>query len=414
MEALQAQPGLAGGIALLVVDGFDSFTGAQRQALCLLAGEVPEILITLPGEHSFNRAVQRRFARAYQELAACLPLTMRSSSSRNYLPASLQHLEAHLFESGSPTIAPGNALKLLEARSPAEEAREALRWLKARIVRDGVPIEACAVITPEPDVYHPHLRQAAEEFGMPLRFTQGEVLAQSPAIAALLELLNLVVHNYPRRPLLDAIRSPYFDFAAYGLDRRAADVLDLVSRAGQVIESQTQWGEVFERLAQSASSDETEPEDELRLPRLPHGAQAAALWQALQRFFERLNPPDAPQPLSEWIRWLEDLLDDLHFYESGAGERDLAAFEHLRETLRALVLSQVVTGDTPIDYARFVAELQGALDGVGYQEALPSQQPAILVLRMLEGARRALPGGSHPGPGRRHFPAGRARRPIPG
>jgi len=55
VEALQRNPGLANRLALLVVDGFDSFTGAQLRALCLLAPTVGNILITLPGEMPFQR-----------------------------------------------------------------------------------------------------------------------------------------------------------------------------------------------------------------------------------------------------------------------------------------------------------------------------------------------------------------------
>jgi ATP-dependent helicase/DNAse subunit B len=385
LEALQERPELAEDIELLVMDGFDSFSGAQRLALRLLGRAVRDMLVTLPGAHPFPRPVQRRFERAYRELAASLPSLQRTAAQVSSLPPGLQHLEAHLFEPGSPAMLPDGALVLLEARSPAEESREALRWLKARIVRDHLPQQACAIITPDPDSYHPHLRQAAAEFGMPLHFTQGQRLAHAPAIAALLQLLALAVQNFPRRPLLDAIRSPYFDLAYLGLERRDADVLDLVSRAGQVIEGQAQWAEVFEGLAQSASPERSEPEDGPGSPALPRGGSAIALWQTLQRLLARLAPPDVPQALSDWICWLEDLLDELRFYQSGAGRRDQAAFQELRETLRALALSQVLTGETPLDYARFVVELQGTLNGAGYQEGLPSRQPAIQVLRMIEG-----------------------------
>jgi ATP-dependent helicase/nuclease subunit B len=384
VETLQNNPGLASGLALLVVDGFDSFTGVQRQALQLLAPGVPEILITLPGELPLRRTAHRRFAAAYQELSASLTLRARGLSRHSFLPAPLQHIEASLFEAESERTLPGEHLKLIEARSPAEEAREALRWLKARVVRDGIPLQACAVVTPDPNLYHPYLHQASAEFGVPLRFTQGEVLAQSPAITAILALLNLPALNYPRRPLLDAIRSPYFDLSMYTLDRRKADILDEASRYGQVIEGREQWDEVFDRLAQSKASIDVEDESELRLPSLPHGEQAFVLQRALNRFFERLSPPRSTNTLTNWIRWLEDLLDEWRFYELGTGERDLAAFENFRETLRALVLGDTVIGAQTIDYTQFLTELQGALESAGYQEPLPGGQPAALVLRMLE------------------------------
>jgi ATP-dependent helicase/DNAse subunit B len=384
VETLQNNPGLAEELALLVVDGFDSFTGAQLRALCLLAPAVAYILITLPGELPFKRTAHRRFEAAYRALDSCLEITVRTLPKNPLIPAPLQHIESSLFETGASRIAPGDHLKLVEARSPSEEAREALRWLKARVVRDGIPLQACAIVTPDPDRYHPCLHQASMEFGLPLRFTQGEVLAQSPAVAALLGLLNLPALNYPRRALLDVIRSPYFDLSAYGLDRRSADVLDEVSRYGQVIEGREQWEEVFDRLAQSSPAVEIEGEDELSVPSLPRGERVSALHMAVRRFFDQLSPPGAVSSITEWVRWLEDLLDEWHYYELGAGERDQAAFEHLRETLRALVMGDTVTESQAVDYAQFVTELRGALEGVGCQEPLPSRQPAALVAQMLE------------------------------
>jgi len=385
VEALQNNPGLVSEIRLLVVDGFDSFNNAQCQALRLLAPTVPDILITLPGEPSFHRSVHRRSEAAYQALSSSLPLTVRHSSGSPHLPRPLQQLEASLFEPGVIPLAPADSIHMIEARSPAEEAREALRWLKARLVRDKVQPQACAIITPDPDQYHPYLRQAAAEFGLPLRFTQCPALAQSPAISVLLDLLNLAVLNYPRRLLLDTLRSPYFDLSAYGLTYHDADVLDEVSRKGQVIEGREQWDDIFNRLAQSQPPSLPIDEEEIQSPVLPYGEQVTPLRQALNRFFDRLAPPWPSASLENWIYWLEDLLDAWRYYHQGASENDQAAFDQLRQVLRALVLGEAVIGVQELSYNQFCTQLQGALEGSGIQETTPGNQPSILVLRMIEG-----------------------------
>jgi ATP-dependent helicase/DNAse subunit B len=379
VEALQSSPADKPLLALLVVDGFDAFNAAQRTALQRMAPRVDDLLITLPGVYPFSRAAHRRFHAAYQELASSLPLSVRSLERRSFLPAPLQRIEAGLFESGAGRSTPGEHLHLVEARSPAEEARQALRWLKGRVVRDGVPLHSCLVVTPDPAGYHPFLRQAAAEFGLPLRFTQGEALATAPAAAALLALLSLPALNYPRRLVLDALRSPYFNLSTCGLDGRRVEILDETSRYGLVIEGRLQWAEVFERLAQSTGAAEPVDEDSQPAPGVPHGEQAAALGAALERFFDRLAPPAAPRSLAEWIRWLEDLLDDWGYYQQGMGERDQVVFERLRETLRALVMGEAVTGVRALAYAEFAAELQGALEGAGYADQPPFGKPAALV-----------------------------------
>jgi ATP-dependent helicase/nuclease subunit B len=383
VDVLQQNPTLLPSLELLVIDGFDSFSQSQRRAICQLESTSAHLLITLPGEFPFRRAAHRRFEAAFRDLAACLSLNVNSLPTRGFLPASIQQLEAGLFEPDAGPIFVEEAINLVEARSPAEEAREALRWLKARVLRDGVPLRSCAVVTPNPDLYHPFLRQAAAEFGLPLRFTQGEVLARSPAIAALLYLLNLPVLNYPRRSVLDAIRSPYFDLSVFGLDARQADILDEVSRFGQVIEGRDQWEEVFDRLVQSGRAVPIDEEDEFEAPHLPDSEQAVQFRLAFNHFCERLENAGTKQ-LLEWVRWLEDLLDEWRYFELGLGDRDQTAFEGLRQILSALILGENVIGPQVVDYPRFVQELQGALEGSGYQEPLPRDQPAALVLRVLE------------------------------
>ena len=60
------------------------------------------------------------------------------------------------------------------------------------------------------------------------------------------------------------------------------------------------------------------------------------------------------------------------------------ACEILRETLRALVLSESVIGEQLSDYAEFFSSLQNALSGAGLPEPRLKDQPALLVGQMVE------------------------------
>ena len=111
---------------------------------------------------------------------------------------------------------------MLEARSPADEAREVLRWIKKLVVRENVPLASCAIFTPNPSTYHPLLRAAADEFGIPIHFTLDEPLENSPAITSLINLLSLPLSNFNSRHMLNALRSPYLDFS---LDDETVDAL---------------------------------------------------------------------------------------------------------------------------------------------------------------------------------------------
>ena len=384
VEALEQQPALAAGMRLLVVDGFDSFNGAQLAALKLLDAILPEMVITLPGTPQMERAAHRRFARALAALQAVIPdAQVRALSDSPHLPEALARLERGLFESPPERAAGEGRVTFIEASTTADEAREALRWIKARIVRDDLRPEACALVTPDPERYRPHLREAGAEFGLPLRFTHGEALASAPGVAALLDLLQLPLRDWPRRLTLETLRTPYFDLTTFRLGPREADLLELVSRYGQVIGGLAQWEEALGRLARIERPPHTEDGESLARPDLPAGDSAASLWGRLQAFAERLAPP-TEMPIRDWVRWLEDLLDELRFFERQETHRDEASAAGLRETLRALVLRDQVADPSAGNYEAFLNELRSTLEGTYYQERHAWSRPSILVLRVLE------------------------------
>lgn len=380
VEALEKQPDLAAPIRLLMVDGFDSFTGAQRRALQLLSGNVGELLITFPGQPASIRMAHQRFTDGLEKLSQELSPAMITLSNDPFLPPDGLHLERTLFEAGDQTMRGAEQPLLLEARSPADEAREALRWIKARVVRDGFALADCAIFTPAPDVYNPFLREAAREFGMLVHFSQGPALTDSPAIAALLNLFNLPAQNFKTRALFNVLRSPYFQF---GLESGDIDTLEEISRKARIIEGEEQWQETWERLA-PIQAEEPDLDEERRLPGLPRGDEARALKTALQACFDQLVLPPGKQTQTAWVTWVEDLLERLAFYQNARGERDETACEVLRESLRALVLSESVAGARPCDYEAFLSILQSTLNGAGLPEPRLKGEEALLVGRMME------------------------------
>ncbi len=384
-RSLIQQPDVWREAAALFVDGFDSLEPIQIEVLDQLAARLPELWITLPGEAGMQRAAFRRFRRTFRRLRTAFPEAEIETVSpqRDQLPADLRRLERGLFEVGAQTEAPNGQLERLEVRDPTQEAREALRWIKARMRRDGLTPDDCAVAVPDPERYRPLLRQAAQEFGIPLRSNFGERLPRAPAVAALLDLLQLPLEDWPRRELLDTVRSPYFDLEPWGLTSEDALALDAVSHHGRVVEGLEVWRETLLRLAQVAGSPEREEDADPGTPYLPYGQSAVRILSALSGFADRVRSPDR-QSAGEWVRWLEDLLDDLSFPMLQVTEADKAAFERLRETLRALLLGENLGRPRVLMYPEFIEQWRSMLEGISFRQRLTPRDPAVTVLRLLE------------------------------
>jgi ATP-dependent helicase/DNAse subunit B len=382
--ALEQNPSLLADLSLLAVDGFDEFNPTQLHLLRLLAERAEMTLVTLTGDpQNPDRLAHRRFARACAALVETLgvepaPLprqvdegTRRQGENSCLVPlsSSLVHLEVSLFEPSATRAPTGDTLTFLETQDRATEAREALRWLKAHIVRDGVLLSNTAIVARDVSPYRSFLEEAAAEFGMALRFVSGSELRANPAVAALLNLLALPLDavDWSPRALLDVLVSPYFDWS--GCDLEADDpgrMLD-VARAGQVVAGLDQWCEAFKASESvlsegegSASQRLAEGKDEGMSPRKPPtGTEAARLSEAFEEVVARVMP--SPQAtLREYVTWIEELVGEDTPLQLGAthfssvlhpestslsvvararenaltAERDVAALRALKDILR--------------------------------------------------------------------------------
>ncbi len=373
VRGLQQQPGLLHAVDLLIVDGFDSFSPLQLEALSALGDQVGTLIITLSGEPEMGRAAYRRFERTHRALIERLGVRPTHVPPRRSGQEALNHLERTLFEVGTQPIDAGRDVTLIEAQTQALEAREALRWIKARLQRDGLKPFECAIIAPDLRPYQAYLREAAREFELPVRFVQGEALKTNPAIASVLNLLQLPLLNWPRRLILNVVSSPYFDLGRCGLARDDAWALVEAARAAQVIRGLDQWREGLAMLAEAAPPPAAD-EDDTPL-RAPSGESARRLASALEQLAERLSPA-AEATLAEYVHWVYERLDDNAGFAVERqvrevrenSERDLSALEALRQVLDALVLSGRALPDASrIPYREFVEELREAVGAATYQ-----------------------------------------------
>jgi ATP-dependent helicase/DNAse subunit B len=438
VEALeQRAPDMGQDWPLLAVDGFDSFTPIQVALLQVLAGRGGELVVTLTGDMSGGPVslAHRRFAKTYAILEHALgvqaePLLHIDRSAGGVTPPlparALSHLAHNLFRAGGSQADASGTVELVEAPDRSTEARAALRWLKARIVLDGCRPGEVALLTRNVAPYRPFIQQTAAEFGLPIRLVDGLPLRENPAVVALLGLLQMALPNsagelsLTRRAVVEAWRSPYFawsmqarlaadDGGGGGIESGDADDLDAVARWGRVIGGQAQWSEALERLVAQAA--EPSEDDDRGIPAgLPRDETARMLRTKFERFLARITPPDGARSYRVFVGWLETLIGpdaigadaiggdalvaedpvSLQVVAQARGgaattaERDIAALAGLKDVLRGLVWAEEALGTSPVDFARFVTELAGALDAASYYLPAHGDHEEILVADVVQ------------------------------
>ena len=409
--ALENDETLGRDLRVLVVEGFDEFNPTQLAVLTHLAARAQETLLTLTGDPDRARLAHRRFQRAEEQLHRVAGGAWRvirdAAPPIAHLADDLHFLETHLFESAPPVAQPPAHVTFLEAQTRAAEARAALRWIKQRVVADGVPLNEVALLARSLDPYRAFIEETAREFGLPVQMVGGAPLAESPLVSALLALLALPLasHAWCPRSLLAAWRSPYFDWAALGLDASHAATLDAVARLGRVVGGLEQWREALQQYESAPTDLEDEPES--NAPR-PAPEAVAAARAAFEIFVARLTLPPRAH-LREFVAFVEDLIGDdptvpaSRFGHAGAtmrvapalnvvarvlagpdtAARDLAALRAFKEVMRGLVMTESIIhsphpplpvggglGVREWDYASFVLALREAVEAASYSPPL--------------------------------------------
>ncbi|HOU15694.1 MAG TPA: PD-(D/E)XK nuclease family protein [Anaerolineae bacterium] len=409
-EALARHPDVGGDWSHLFVDGFDDLTSVQVDVLQHLAGRVGELVITLTGSpgDDVRALINHRFDRTRRRLETALGITaepLPAGVTPDPRAPALIHLEATLLTGDATQCAAGDTVTLIAAPDREAEVRAALRWLKARVVRNHLRLSDAALLARDIEPYRPFIQQTADEFGMPIHILDGLPLRTNPAIAVLLDLLRLTLPDnadgaFPWRLTVEAWRSPYFDWHTCGITAETAESLDRLARWGRVVAGLSQWEEAF-ALAINAGPCETLDEDaaESDIPlTAPSGAAAEALLSTFHCFVQRVTPPEGEHACRTFVAWLESLIGDDVLPEDEATlpndlgvvrrvlagplelrERDLAALNALKDVLRGLVWADEAVACAPVTFAAFWSDLEGAVEAATYRLPLPADREALLV-----------------------------------
>jgi ATP-dependent helicase/nuclease subunit B len=403
--ALEENTSLGATTRLLCVTGFDEFNPTQLAVLALLANRAKETLITLTGDLQHpTRVAHHRFHRAGHTLTSALGIQPQAMDATSMLSGGIASVEAGLFD-GSQTseVSETSEVSFMECQTRAVEARAALRWAKARIMRDGLKLTDVAILARDIEPYRPFLEEVAEEFGIPLGITGGRSLSENPAVAALLTLLSLPADDWKRRAWVDSWRNPYFDFSELGIDTESAALLDEISRTGRVVQGLSQWREAFElwEKRKVMEFEDDLPSTESTFSRRSSIQRQETLEAAFNSFVDLLTPPSRAS-MKEFVAFVESivgddtaLLTEFSLKENNGlnivgcarenaltAERDVSALRAFKDVLRGLVMTESVLGVDSISYADFYNDLRGAVDAASFTVA---NETSVFAASVLDG-----------------------------
>jgi ATP-dependent helicase/DNAse subunit B len=279
LERLTGDLGAWDGTPVLAY-GFEDLTAAEWRLLEALSAR-GEVHVSLPYEP--GRVAYDSLARTADDLAALAGEVVRlPAAAERHLPASLAHLERHLFEDDPPRRPLDGAVRFLEGagrRATLELVAEEVLELAAQ----GVPLDEIAVVAPSVDRVRRALEAAFSGLGVPVAFEAPERLAGTSLGRALLDLLRFAWGSGERRALFQFLRSPYS-----GLTRSDVDFVEGRLRGRAVTERER----VLEVAASLRGGRPLPLHAELEDATDPHAAVGAAV-EALVRNAHGVDDPVA-------------------------------------------------------------------------------------------------------------------------
>jgi len=316
-DGLRAANEVATGLELVVVDGFTDFTTAQLEMLELLIERARRVLVTLVAEESGGRSqesgVRGRESGVREDLFAKTRATYETLKRMGAADVSIlkpqasslkpserwpamAHLERNLFRSYRDVEAAPSAVKasldrvhIVAASSVQAEIDQIARRVKELLVARTPPGEVVVAFRWTRDVAD-RVRQAFDDFGIPLYLDAPRRLNATPLVRSLMNVLRLHAEDWPYRRLLQAAGDRSL---CVGENRAAVELCvrhaQLPSSRQSLLEQVAAWAADAERFSEPTAQT----------------AIAASPW--LTRFAAWLDELPQRADLAKWIVDVERL-----------------------------------------------------------------------------------------------------------
>ncbi len=434
LDVVDEHNDIARDVDLLVVDGYDQFTPVQAELLLRLSERVDETFVTLPNAPGRETTLGRRFLQTRERLERGAVEAHFTVEDLDALPAydarhpHLTHLcqtimrpyaeplDIHPQTANHREQQPG--LFMIEAPDAAAEVGAVLRHVK-RLLLDGVSPDHIMISLRDWEHYQPQFVSMGRAYGIPLVLHYGDRLTDIPVTTTLLKLLQLHSLDFPRRELLDVLRSPYLVIP--GLDVERVGLIERIGQKQIILGGRDNWLDGIMQAGSvtpspTGSADEEDTSDQALLT----PAEANQLAFDLNEFFDHITPPEQATP-EQYILWLEGLIgpdpldipdddegdfsvwdDSYHFAmiacareaDDRIAARDLTALHTLKLTLRSLLearqlllnLSHIHTHS--LSWDDFYTQLISAIDAAEINPH-PSRSGRVLVTTAVNA--RGLP-----------------------
>jgi len=398
LETIASDPGRAASIrrrfSLIAADGFNLYTPIQVKLLSLLASLNIEVISTLTWRegravHLWQQPTLDRFKKIKPEIielserpkgkiGRAASLLMRDSAD----DSNESSVENDSTYSSSESL--DESITVISAPDRAAEARAVAREIKSLIVENGFTADEIAIVCRSVSPYAHHLERVFAESAIPLKIDRPLALSDNPLIYAILKLMALAANGFPRRLVLDLMRSPYFDLKVFGLDEQAINLIDYLSMNSVVLRGRDQWIQVI-GSAESDSQTEFIDKDITKEERQEKRRQIA---ESLNAFFDAITFAMFAST-GRYVARVRELIEQLqvadHARQSEWHERDRMALERFFNVIENLRKDAFTNADDRLEFRHFYSEVERGVMSATFER--PADYSVSIVVQEVHSLR---------------------------
>lgn len=303
---------LKNNLPFVAADGFDFYTPVQVKILSQLSHFNIEVIATLTFEkeravHFWQKRTLERFTSEQAEMIQCTPILTNEIAEAAQRLMSDNLADADRKNDTSETDAQAAKIKIISAPDRAVEVRAVAREIKRLVVEENFALDDITIVCRSLNMYAHHFERIFQECSIPVELDSQTPLGENPFIVALFSLLILGEKSFPRRRMIECLRSSYFDFSEFGFNEDSIDSLEHISLTEKITQGIEQWKEVIEPTTFERQNHEKSvnvAEQELR----------SSLAPKLRRFFEVVTFK-SQAPRRQFVRQIEQLIATLKMSE---------------------------------------------------------------------------------------------------
>ncbi len=201
-------------VRFIVADGFTDFTRTQQEILQILASRAEQTLISLPLETGKVRG--DLFAKSQATLDELQrrhsDLYMQHLERKTNEWSAWSHIERKLFSHPREfePLTDATGIEIVPTARQEGEIEFLARSIKRMLLTEKIPPQEIVVVFRNLTEVAPLVRETFGEFGLPFVIDAPRPLHETPCLLALVNVLHLVIEDWPYRRLLALIGSNFF------------------------------------------------------------------------------------------------------------------------------------------------------------------------------------------------------------